>query len=83
MTLSLAGTVLSYAMWAFQYLGTDVVHPVLAASFLPFLIAMLRYGLLLAQGQGERPEHLLVRDRMLLAAGTAWVLMTTVSLYFA
>ncbi len=80
-TLSLSGTVLCYAMWAFQYLGTDVIHPVLAATVLPFLVAVLRYGLLVSQGHGERPEHLVLRDRPLLAAGMLWAAMMAVSLY--
>jgi hypothetical protein len=73
---------LSYALWAFQDLGTDVFQPLLAASFVPFLVAMLRYGLLLAQGQGERPERVL-HDRMLIGAGAVWALMCLVSLYLA
>jgi decaprenyl-phosphate phosphoribosyltransferase len=70
-------------MWAFQYLGTDVFQPLLAASVLPFLVALLRYGLLLSQGRGERPEALVVTDRTLLAAGAAWAAMAAVSLYLA
>jgi decaprenyl-phosphate phosphoribosyltransferase len=82
-TVSLAGTVMSYAMWAFQYLGTDVFRPILAASFVPFLIVLLRYGLLLAQGKGERPERLLLGDGVLATAGGVWVVMAAGSLYLA
>lgn len=81
--LALTGTVLSYAMWAFQYLGTDVFKPSLGASMIPFLIGMLRYGLLLAHGQGERPEGLLLQDRVIGAAALVWALMIAGSLYLA
>ena len=83
LTLALAGTVISYAMWAFQYLGTDVFRPLLAASVLPFLVALLRYGLLLSQGGGERPESLLLRDLTLVVAGGTWAAIVGASLYLA
>jgi decaprenyl-phosphate phosphoribosyltransferase len=82
-TVALGGTLISYAMWAFQTVGEDVFAPLLAASVVPFLIVLLRYGLLLsADGDGERPERLLVSDPMILAAGVIWGLMVLVGLYF-
>lgn len=81
--LSLVGTVISYAMWAFQDLGTDVFAPLIAASVVPFLIAVMRYALLLAGGGGERPERLLVTDRLLLGAGIVWSSLVIGGLYLA
>jgi decaprenyl-phosphate phosphoribosyltransferase len=81
MTMALTGTVISYAMWAFQYLGTEVVHPLLAASVAPFLVVMLRYGLLLAQGGGERPERLLFRDRVMILTGLVWAALVGGGIY--
>ena len=83
LTLALSATVISYAMWAFQFLGTDVSQPLLAVSVLPFLVAMLRYGLLVSQGHGERPERLIMRDRTLLIAGVTWALIVGAGLYLA
>ena len=71
-TMALTGTVLAYAAWAFQYLGHDVALPLLAVSIVPFLAALMRYSLLVAGGDGERPEDLLMSDRFLLAAGLIW-----------
>jgi hypothetical protein len=74
---------ISYAMWAFQDVGRDTFGPVVAASVIPFLIVMLQYGLQLARGSGESPEHLLRHDRMLLIGGSAWGLMLFTGLYLA
>ena len=81
--VALTGAVLSYAMWAFQNLGTDVFTPVVALSVAPFLVALLRYGLLLAQGDGERPERLVLTDRPLLVAGALWAALLAVGIYAA
>lgn len=82
-TVGLAGTMISYAMWAFQDAGTDVFTPLLALSVVPLFVALLRYGLLVAQGRGEQPDRLVLGDRPLLAAGAVWVLMVGVSIYLA
>lgn len=81
LTLALTGCFVAYAMWAFQYVGTDVFHPLLAASVVPFLIGVLRYGLLVSQGDGEEPERVVLRDRTLLAAGAVWAGTVVISLY--
>ncbi|MGB3829904.1 MAG: decaprenyl-phosphate phosphoribosyltransferase [Ornithinimicrobium sp.] len=82
LTLSLAGTVLAYATWALQYIGTDVSLPLLAVSVLPFLAIMLRYSLLVSLGEGEAPEDL-VTDRFLLVAGALWGVMVGGAIYLA
>lgn len=82
LTLSLAGTVLSYATWALQYIGTDVSMPLLAVSVVPFLAVMLRYSLLVSIGAGEVPEKLL-GDRFLLVAGALWALSVGGAIYLA
>ena len=81
MTLALTGTVLSYALWAFQYTGTDTAQPLITASLLPFLATLLRYSLLVAQGHGEEPERLVTSDRFLLGAGAAWALLVGAGIY--
>jgi decaprenyl-phosphate phosphoribosyltransferase len=81
LTMALTGTVLAYAAWAFQYPGRDVALPLLAFSLLPFLAALMRYSLLVAGGDGERPEDLLISDRFLLAAGLIWAGTAGAALY--
>ncbi|MGV8965807.1 MAG: decaprenyl-phosphate phosphoribosyltransferase [Cellulomonas sp.] len=83
LTLSLTGTVLAYATWAVQYVGTDAAMPALALSVVPFLAVLLRYSLLVARGEGEAPERLLTSDRFLLVAGAAWAVLVGGALYLA
>jgi decaprenyl-phosphate phosphoribosyltransferase len=83
LTMALTGTVLAYAAWAFQYRGHDVALPLLAASLVPFLAALLRYSLLVARGGGETPEALLTSDRFLLVAGLVWAGTAGAALYLA
>lgn len=80
LTVCLAGTVLTYANWALQYVGSDVSHPMLELSVAPFLAVMLRYSLLVSLGAGEAPEDL-VTDRFLLLAGAAWAVSVGGALY--
>lgn len=83
LTMALTGTVLAYAAWAFQYRGHDVALPLLAASLVPFLAALLRYSLLVARGGGETPEALLTSDRFLLVAGLVWAGTAGAAIYLA
>jgi decaprenyl-phosphate phosphoribosyltransferase len=82
-TVALLGTTMSYGLWAFQYLGADLVRQLLTVSFVPFLTGLLRYGLLVSNGRGEMPEHEIFRDRVLLVAGLAWALLVGAGLYLA
>ncbi|MCW2740561.1 MAG: Decaprenyl-phosphate phosphoribosyltransferase [Blastococcus sp.] len=83
LTVSLAGTVLAYASWAVQYVGRDVALPMLVLSVLPFLAALLRYSLLVARGNGEAPEQVVVADHFLLGAGIVWAALVGGALYLA
>lgn len=82
-TLSLTATVVTYATWALQYRGLDVAMPALAASVAPFLAVLLRYSLLVAQGDGEEPERLLTHDRLLLVVASMWAVLVGAALYLA
>ena len=78
LSMTLSGTVLAYAAWAFSYRGADA-----ALSLVPFLAALMRYSLLVARGAGEAPETVLVSDRFLLAAGLTWAAIAGAALYLA
>lgn len=83
LTMTLTGTVVAYAAWAFQYLGHDVALPLLAVSLVPFLAALMRYSLLVARGDGETPENLLTSDRFLMIAGLLWAATAGAAIYLA
>jgi decaprenyl-phosphate phosphoribosyltransferase len=82
-SLSLTATVLGYCLWAFQYLGHDVIQVLLALSVAPFTALLLRYTLLASQGHGERPERLLLTDPFLIIAAATCAVLLFCGLYLA
>ena len=78
------GALVTYCLWAFStadFKGTNNV--LFQLSIVPFAIAILRYALLLDQGEGAEPETLVLSDRTLLLAGAAWVLIYGFAIYTA
>lgn len=53
----------------------------LKVTAVPFAIAIGRYLTLSWRGAGETPESLVVRDRIMLAAGAAWFLLYAIGIY--
>ena len=70
-TVSSGVMFVAYCVWAFETAdaaGAGSV-PWFELSILPFVVAVLRYALLLDRGQGGTPEELFFRDRPLQLAG--------------
>jgi decaprenyl-phosphate phosphoribosyltransferase len=66
--------VVAYCIWAFNR-GGGHSWPT-AASAVPFVLGIMRYGLLVDQGHGEEPEQVLFGDRTLLGlAGVCLALL--------
>jgi decaprenyl-phosphate phosphoribosyltransferase len=64
--------VLAYCLWAFE-VSDRVGDPTLfELSIVPFVLAILRYALLLEHGRGGAPEELVLSDRVLLVLGVIW-----------
>jgi decaprenyl-phosphate phosphoribosyltransferase len=59
--------VVAYCIWCFEERGGHAQSALTTASAIPFVLGIMRYGLLVDQGHGEEPEELLLRDRTLLA----------------
>jgi decaprenyl-phosphate phosphoribosyltransferase len=91
-----SGVVLvAYCLWAFESAGSapalvaiaparvvsDVGGTLFKLSIIPFVIAILRYALLLDQGEGSEPEKLVFRDRTLQIAGVVWAIMYGCGVY--
>ena len=65
--------ILAYCLWAFDA-SDRTGNPVwFQLAIIPFVLGLLRYALLLDRGEGGAPEELLMRDRVLLLIGLAWV----------
>jgi decaprenyl-phosphate phosphoribosyltransferase len=82
--LALTATVVAYCLWAFQSVDHEsVLHSLVALSTIPFTTALLRYSLLVSRGDGERPEQLLVHDRLLVGCAVSCGLMLVLGWYVA
>jgi decaprenyl-phosphate phosphoribosyltransferase len=79
LAIGVGATLLCYAQWAASVLGDDQL--VLAASVLPFGLALLRHLLLVHRGAGEAPERLAFRDRPLLLALVTWLVLVLAGTY--
>jgi decaprenyl-phosphate phosphoribosyltransferase len=78
----LGGVLIAYCLWAFESASGDPDGAVLfQVSIVPFGVAVLRYAMLLEQGEGSEPENLLLSDRMLLGAGTVWAIIYACAVY--
>jgi decaprenyl-phosphate phosphoribosyltransferase len=76
MLAAIAGViVVAYCIWSFEDRGNGTAWPT-AASAVPFVLGIMRYGLLVDQGHGEEPEAVLLGDRTLLGlAGACFALL--------
>ncbi|HEY8525531.1 MAG TPA: decaprenyl-phosphate phosphoribosyltransferase [Acidimicrobiales bacterium] len=81
-----SGAVLvAYCLWAFekQDLSTAEI-PWYQFSILPFVMAVLRYALVLDQGtKGSAPEDIVLGDRALQIIGVAWAVVFGIGVYTA
>jgi decaprenyl-phosphate phosphoribosyltransferase len=80
-----SGAVLvAYCLWAFEKQALSVSDvPWYQLSILPFVMAVLRYALVLDQGRGSAPEEIILGDRTLQIIGVAWVVIFGVGVYTA
>ena len=68
-------TVLSYCLYAFE-VGEDAeVFPFAELSALPFVVAILRYALVVDRGDAGAPEEVVLGDRQLQVLGLAWLVV--------
>jgi len=82
-TAAVAAVTMSYCLWAVergQLHGGDAT-PWIQLSIVPFVIAILRYALLVDQGHGSAPEELLSEDRMMQVMGVMLTVCLFVGLY--
>ncbi len=83
-TISSGVMFMAYCVWAFETAASASGSvPWFELSILPFVIAVLRYALLLDHGQGAAPEELFFADRPLQLAGLAWALTYGTAVYLA
>ncbi|MEY3618590.1 MAG: hypothetical protein RL726_1288 [Actinomycetota bacterium] len=82
LSVSLAATLVAYCTWAFATKEiSGSTWPFYELSIIPMLGALLRYLLVLEQGQGAAPEDVFAADRMLQSMGVVWVLVFGLGVY--
>jgi len=65
--------ILAYCLWAFEKSAAVGQQAWFELSIVPFALGLLRYALLLTQGDGGAPEELVLSDPVLLGIGLVWV----------
>lgn len=79
--VSVAALVISYCMWAVERAHLNSASPWAQISIIPFLIAILRYALLVDQGKGSAPEDVILHDRQMQVMGAIWLVFLMASVY--
>jgi decaprenyl-phosphate phosphoribosyltransferase len=80
-SLSAGVTVTAYSLWAFEMARTQTTVPWATISIAPFVLAVLRYARDVDKGAAGAPEEIVLRDRVLLALGTLWVLTVGIGVF--
>ena len=71
-SMAAAGTVMSYALWAFQVAPRHGI-PWHTISIAPFVVGLLRYAVDIDAGTAAEPEDIVLADHMLQALGVLWL----------
>ena len=74
-SVAAAVTIMGYALWAFEVTNGEAPSAFAEWSVLPFVLAILRYGVVVDKGQAEAPEDAVLGDRVLMVLGVAWVVL--------
>jgi decaprenyl-phosphate phosphoribosyltransferase len=64
----------AYCVWAFENAAMTGDETWFRLSIVPFVIAVLRYALVVDQGGGGAPEEVVLADRVLQVVGVIWVI---------
>lgn len=70
-----------YCLWAFEKSTGHAGVPWYELSIVPFVLAMLRYALLVERGEGGAPEEVVLSDRPLQVMGALWAVVVGMGLY--
>jgi len=76
-------TITAYCLWAFEKAKVAGDPILFQLSIIPFVMAILRYALLLDAGRGGAPEEIVIGDRALQILGLVWVALFAAGVYAA
>ena len=82
LSVSLAGVLISYCVWAFETSAVSTSDwPLYELSIVPMLMALMRYLLVLDEGGGSAPEEVFTSDRLLQLLGFCWIVVYGLAVY--
>jgi decaprenyl-phosphate phosphoribosyltransferase len=74
----------AYCLWAFDRASRSTGHVIwLQLTIVPFVLAMLRYALLVESEGVEAPEDALLGDGLIMALGVIWAVLLALGVYGA
>jgi len=73
----------AYCLWAFEKAKVADVPILFQLSIIPFVMALLRYAMVLDAGRGGAPEDVVLGDRALQVLGLIWVGLFAAGVYAA
>lgn len=73
----------AYCLWAFDAAIHETGIVWFEVSIVPFVLAFLRYALLVERGAGGAPEDVVIADRPLQVLAAIWVILLGIGLYVA
>lgn len=74
-------TILGFCLWAFEGRPGGGESTWTALSVIPFVLGIMRYGLLVDRGNGGEPEEIVLGDRQLQLIGLAWLVLFGLGVY--
>lgn len=79
--MAMAVCIAAYCQWAFSRAALVEMPIWYQLSAIPWVLALLRYALLLEKGHGGAPEDVILSDRVLQALGAIWLACFAVGVY--
>ena len=80
-SVSSSVAIAAYCLWAFEKADVAGAPLWFELSIIPFVLGLLRYGLLLETGEGGAPEELVLSDRSLQVLGALWTACFAAGVY--
>lgn len=74
-------TILAYCLWAFEDAHLIEEFPLSSLSIIPFVLAILRYALIVHEGRGGAPEEVLLEDRPMQVFAGLWLIAFAIGVY--
>jgi decaprenyl-phosphate phosphoribosyltransferase len=79
--MAVAVTVLTYSLWAFEIPVGDATVAWQQLSLVPFGFALLRYAVYVDQGTAGAPEDVVLKDKVMMGLGAAWLLTFSLGVF--